>query len=90
MNRSRSRGRLIETAFVSRTCSSTEDLDEVDRLANHPVLRSVPQGHTSFAGSALRKSREGDGDGNQDCAAEKIFLQSLFLVPCLYVRYYAD
>ena len=28
-----------ETAFVSQTQSSTEDLDEVDRLANHPVLR---------------------------------------------------
>ena len=27
-------------AFVSQTQSSTEDLDEVDRLANHPVLRA--------------------------------------------------
>ena len=49
MNRSRSRNRLIETAFVG-TCSSTEDLDEVDRLANHPVLRSVPLSAASPCG----------------------------------------
>ncbi|QQP40345.1 Uncharacterized protein FKW44_014353, partial [Caligus rogercresseyi] len=52
MNRSSSRGRLIETAFVSSTRSSTEDLDEVDRLANHPVLRS-----SSGCSGVLRKSR---------------------------------
>lgn len=39
LGRSQSKGRIIETAFVSHTQSSTEDLDEVDRLANHPVLR---------------------------------------------------
>uniref|UniRef100_A0A0K2UWR2 SH2 domain-containing protein n=1 Tax=Lepeophtheirus salmonis TaxID=72036 RepID=A0A0K2UWR2_LEPSM len=52
MNRSRSRGRLMETAFVSSTRSSVEDLDEVDRLANHPVLRS-----SSRTSGVLRKSR---------------------------------
>ena len=39
LGRSQSKGRIIETAFVSQTQSSTEDLDQVDRLANHPVLR---------------------------------------------------
>lgn len=53
MQRSRSGSRLIETAFVSRLPSSLEDLDEVDRLANHPVLRPSP---TSQLGR-LRKSR---------------------------------
>ena len=53
MNRSRSKGRLIETAFISKTNSSTEDLDEVDRLANHPVLRT----QTNNERWRLRKSR---------------------------------
>ena len=47
---------FVETAFVSQTQSSTEDLDEVDRLANHPVLRpSSSQWHR------LRKSRSETG-----------------------------
>ena len=49
---------VSETAFVSQTQSSTEDLDEVDRLANHPVLRpssSRSQWHR------LRKSRSETG-----------------------------
>jgi hypothetical protein len=53
MQRSRSGSRLIETAFVSRLPSSLEDLDEVDRLANHPVLRPSPNSHLG----RLRKSR---------------------------------
>lgn len=65
MNRSHSRGRLIETAFVSRTPSSTEDLDEVDRLANHPVLRPSPVDNWSLTSdngsSRLRKSRSETG-----------------------------
>jgi hypothetical protein len=31
----------FETAFVSSGLSSTEDLDEVDRIANHPLLRQT-------------------------------------------------
>ena len=53
MQRSRSGSRLIETAFVSRLPSSLEDLDEVDRLANHPVLRPSPSSQLG----RLRKSR---------------------------------
>ena len=53
MQRSRSGSRLIETAFVSRLPSSLEDLDEVDRLANHPVLRPSPNSQPG----RLRKSR---------------------------------
>ena len=53
MQRSRSGSRLIETAFVSRLPSSLEDLDEVDRLANHPVLR--PSSNVQLG--RLRKSR---------------------------------
>ena len=52
MQRSRSGSRLIETAFVSRLPSSLEDLDEVDRLANHPVLRP-----STTQPGRLRKSR---------------------------------
>ncbi len=56
LSRSRSKGRVIETAFVSKTQSSTEDLDEIDRLANHPVLRPSPiDGWGSV--HKLRKSR---------------------------------
>ncbi len=53
MKKHSSRGHLYETAFVSRSCSSAEDLDEVDRLANHPVLRTAPQERLLN----LRKSR---------------------------------
>merc|ERR1711997_751477 len=70
MNRSRSKGRILETAFVSNL-SSTEDLDEVDRLANHPMLRPSPARETYTLGnrrgtqnrywqpfrSSMRKSR---------------------------------
>ena len=56
MNRSRSKSRLFETAFVTRTKSSTEDLDEVDRLANHPALRPEPK-EPRWRRSKLRKSR---------------------------------
>ena len=34
-----SRQTVFETAFVSSRVSSAEDLDEVDRLANHPLLQ---------------------------------------------------
>ena len=50
----RPRQTLIETAFVSSTRSSTEDLDEVDRIANHPVLRVAAD---SGPGSGMRRSR---------------------------------
>ena len=46
-----------ETAFVSQTQSSTEDLDEVDRLANHPVLRPS----SSNQWNRLKKSRSVTG-----------------------------
>ena len=52
--RIRPRQTLIETAFVSSTRSSTEDLDEVDRIANHPVLRVAAD---SGPGSGMRRSR---------------------------------
>ena len=55
MNRSRSKNRLLETAFVSHTRSSTEDLDEVDRLANHPVLRPSPVPETYTLGNPRRQ-----------------------------------
>ncbi len=60
-SRSQSKGRIgIETAFVSQTQSSTEDLDEVDRLANHPVLR--PMNHDDWINQhRLRKSRSETG-----------------------------
>ena len=35
----RPRQTMFETAFVSSRVSSAEDLDEVDRLANHPLLQ---------------------------------------------------
>ncbi len=54
---SRSTSRLIETAFVSSAGNSAEDLDEVDRLANHPVLRSVPVGGQG-AGAAGGSNRD--------------------------------
>lgn len=47
LNRHRSRSRrshrphVFETAFVSSGLSSTEDLDEVDRIANHPLLQQT-------------------------------------------------
>ncbi len=51
---------------LSSYSSSHEDLDDVDRLANHPVLRSIRQvrrvdayGHSS---SLLRKSRSETGE----------------------------
>ena len=50
--RQRTRQTMIETAFVSSssTVSSCEDLEEVDRIANHPVLRVA-------ADSGMRRSR---------------------------------
>ena len=51
----RPRQTLIETAFVSSTRSSTEDLDEVDRIANHPVLRSSEPDSGRVGG--MRRSR---------------------------------
>ena len=42
---------VFETAFVSSRFSSTEDLDEVDRIANHPLLQQ----------NRLRKSRSAMG-----------------------------
>ncbi len=64
MNRSRSRSRLIETAFVSRPCNSSEDLDDLDRLANHPALRSGGDRSRRVLGrrSQLRKSRSETGE----------------------------
>ena len=80
MNRSRSKGRLLETAFVSQSRSSTEDLDEVDRLANHPMLRPSPARETYTLGnrrgtqnrywrpfrSSMRKSRSEMGGYGSD------------------------
>ena len=56
--RTRPRQTLIETAFVSSTKSSTEDLDEVDRIANHPVLRAASE-FDSGSGTVggMRRSR---------------------------------
>lgn len=63
MYRNRSRGCLIETAFVGNG-SSHEDLDEVDRIANHPVLRSKPHTNQGPAWeTSLRKSRSESGAG---------------------------
>jgi hypothetical protein len=39
----------FETAFVSSGLSSTEDLDEVDRIANHPLLRQTARLATAAA-----------------------------------------
>ena len=56
--RTRPRQTLIETAFVSSTRSSTEDLDEVDRIANHPVLRTAQEfGSGSGVLGGMRRSR---------------------------------
>ena len=54
--RQRTRQTMIETAFVSSssTVSSCEDLEEVDRIANHPVLRVAAD---SGPGSGMRRSR---------------------------------
>ena len=56
--RTRPRQTLMETAFVSSTRSSTEDLDEVDRIANHPVLRAAAD-YDSCSGvlGGMRRSR---------------------------------
>lgn len=40
----------FETAFVSSGLSSTEDLDEVDRIANHPLLRQTARLAAAAAG----------------------------------------
>ena len=83
MNRSRSKSRLLETAFVSQSRSSTEDLDEVDRLANHPMLRPSPVPETYTLGSrrcqqnrswrpfrsSMRKSRSEMGGYGSDTGA---------------------
>ena len=53
--RIKSRQTIFETAFVSSTKSSTEDLDEVDRIANHPVLQSSPDLYRNLSG--MRRSR---------------------------------
>merc|ERR1711963_281830 len=53
-------GQVIETAFVSQTQSSTEDLDEVDRLANHPGLRANTHDEWLLQ-HRLRKSRSETG-----------------------------
>ena len=80
MNRTRSKSRLLETAFVSQSRSSTEDLDEVDRLANHPMLRPSPVPETYTLGnrrgqqnrswrpfrSSMRKSRSEMGGYGSD------------------------
>lgn len=55
--RFRSRGAIFETAFVGSTNSSTEDLDEVDRIANHPVLRSSPDLDYRHVRMGMRRSR---------------------------------
>ena len=39
--RHKQRPHVFETAFVSSGLSSTEDLDEVDRIANHPLLQQT-------------------------------------------------
>ena len=57
MNRSRSKSRLVETAFVSQTQSSAEDLDEVDWMANHPVLRPNPVPENSNPGRHRKQTR---------------------------------
>ena len=71
-NISRSNNRLqqVETAFVGSSFSSAEDLDEVDRLANHPVLRSLPPGAKRrpppvWRTTLLRKSRSETGGNNK-------------------------
>ena len=60
--RSRPRQAIFETAFVSSTNSSTEDLDEVDRIANHPLLRSSPHLDFRDAGQGMRRSRSEMGE----------------------------
>ena len=57
MNRSRSKSRLFETAFVTQAPSSSEDLDEIDRLANHPVLRHDPVPESYRFGNDRRQNR---------------------------------
>ena len=67
MQRSRSHNRLIETAFVSSNSNGSidnpvpvPDMDEVDRLANHPVLRTVKEEEKYYK---LRKSKSECGEG---------------------------
>ena len=97
MNRSRSKSRLLETAFVSQSRSSTEDLDEVDRLANHPMLRPSPVPETYTLGnrrgqqnrswrpfrSSMRKSRsEMGGYGSDTGGGFSIALSQPILDSC--------
>ena len=54
MNRSRSKGRLMETAFISKTNSSTEDLDEVDRYYR-PMVITLIGGDGALQNTALHQ-----------------------------------
>lgn len=73
----RQRQQIFETAFVSSTKSSTEDLDEVDRIANHPVLRD-PLNSSSNTG--LRRSRSEMG-GSVDRGVSAFLARSPGLSP---------
>ena len=55
--RFRNRQAIFETAFVGSNNSSVEDLDEVDRIANHPVLRSSPELDYRHVRMGMRRSR---------------------------------
>ena len=48
---------LVETAFVSSKNSSKEDLDEVDRIANHPVLRNESRLDFFIQNAEMKRSR---------------------------------
>ena len=73
----RARKTIFETAFVSSTKSSTEDLDEVDRIANHPVLRSSTDYDSGRVGAGMRRSRSEMG-GSVDRGASS-FLTRLVI-----------
>ena len=73
----RCRQQIFETAFVSSTKSSTEDLDEVDRIANHPVLRNASE--PQFV-SQLRRSRSEMG-GSVDRGVSAILARSPGISP---------
>ena len=71
--RIKSRQAIFETAFVSSTKSSTEDLDEVDRLANHPVLQSSQEFSLPYRNlQGMRRSRSEMG-GSVDRGVSSFF-----------------
>lgn len=73
----RHRQQIFETAFVSSTKSSTEDLDEVDRIANHPVLRDSSESNSN---TGLRRSRSEMG-GSVDRGVSAFLARSPGLSP---------